>query len=335
MSPPFFSVVIPLYNREGYVGRAIVSVLNQIFQDFELVVVDDGSTDKSATVASGFSDSRLRLLNQRNGGEGSARNRGIQSSRGSWVAFLDPDDVWGPNHLSELREIIKRFPEAGIVSSTFRETWEGDDLSFLTPAGRKSGKLKKIDYFSVGWQMKVVHSSSIAISRTVCEEVGKFGPFRMGADSEYWVRVALRFPVAVSSLTTVAYMRGNGGIVETLKKEASHLSRVAPRTTSELSPSFPVILQWLATVDATRNPIMRKAVCRFVGVRLNSMILGAIVDGNCSDLRALGAIYPREFSRPLNPWKALAKMPCSGVRLASRSWSFLRSSREQLRGLRS
>ena len=134
------------------------------------------------------------------------------------MAFLDPEAVWGPRHLFEPQELIKRYLEAGMVSSTFGQALEGYDL-FLNPAVRKIGMLEKIDFVSAGWKMRVVHSSSVALTRRVSEEVGEFGPCRMGADSEYGVRVDLRFPVAVSSLPTFSYMSGHGGVMETSKKE--------------------------------------------------------------------------------------------------------------------
>src|SRR5687767_11003972 len=91
---PWFSVVVPLYNKRSFIRRAVVSVLSQSFTDFELIVVDDGSTDGSFEEIRDIADPRLRLIHQRNQGEGLARNTGMAAARGVWIAFLDADDMW-------------------------------------------------------------------------------------------------------------------------------------------------------------------------------------------------------------------------------------------------
>lgn len=108
------SVVIPLYNKELSVAGTLRSVLAQTYTDFEVIVVDDGSTDGSASVVESFADNRIRLIRKTNGGVSSARNRGIQEARGSHIAFLDGDDCWEPNYLEELVKLIDDFPDAAI-----------------------------------------------------------------------------------------------------------------------------------------------------------------------------------------------------------------------------
>ena len=92
-----FSVVIPLYNKELSIINTIQSVLDQTFQNFEIVVVNDGSTDRSVEMVEQFNDPRIRIINKSNGGVSSARNRGIQEAKYELVAFLDADDFWEQN----------------------------------------------------------------------------------------------------------------------------------------------------------------------------------------------------------------------------------------------
>jgi glycosyltransferase involved in cell wall biosynthesis len=107
---PLFSVVIPTYNRAACVGRAIDSVLHQTFQDYELIVVDDGSTDDTGEVVRRYGD-RVMLVSQPNRGVSAARNAGISRAAGEWVAFLDSDDEWLPGYLSKQAEVVSKYPE--------------------------------------------------------------------------------------------------------------------------------------------------------------------------------------------------------------------------------
>jgi glycosyltransferase involved in cell wall biosynthesis len=106
---PFFSVIIPVYNKAPFVRRAVDSVLHQTFADFELLLIDDASTDGSLPVLQAFSDSRIRILHRDRPGPGgyAARNLGIREARAEWVAFLDADDEWLPEHLEVLRRLVR------------------------------------------------------------------------------------------------------------------------------------------------------------------------------------------------------------------------------------
>ena len=113
------SVVIPLFNKAPFIERALRSVAAQTFTDFELIVVDDGSTDGGSTIVRSFSDPRIRLIEQENAGPGAARNRGLREARGEFVAFLDADDEWLPEFLSESVRLLDKNPNAGAVTSGY------------------------------------------------------------------------------------------------------------------------------------------------------------------------------------------------------------------------
>jgi len=109
------SVIIPLYNKEKTVAQSVNSVLIQTFQNFELIVVDDGSTDASASIVRDISDSRLRLITQENGGPSQARNTGMSHAKGEWTVFLDADDELLPDALHTMHEQVKKYPEADLI----------------------------------------------------------------------------------------------------------------------------------------------------------------------------------------------------------------------------
>ena len=118
MTQPTVSVVIPTFNRAGLIGRAIESVIAQVYQDWEIIVVDDGSTDETAAVVRGFAGrlgKRLSYIRQRNAGSSAARNRGIDESRGAFVAFLDSDDEYLPDKLALQLHLFELRPELGLV----------------------------------------------------------------------------------------------------------------------------------------------------------------------------------------------------------------------------
>jgi len=114
-----FSVIIPLYNKERHIKETLQTVLNQNFQEFEIIVVDDGSTDKGVEVVLGLNSEKIRLIRQDNHGVSVARNRGAEEARFSYLVFLDADDGLMPEYLSEIKSLIQDYPGAGIYASNF------------------------------------------------------------------------------------------------------------------------------------------------------------------------------------------------------------------------
>jgi len=117
---PLVSVVIPTYNRCGYLQQAIESVLSQSCGDFEVIVVDDGSTDETAQVIAKFSDERVRYLYQSNAGRSAARNWGMGAARGMYLAFLDDDDLYLPHKLASQVAFLESHPGVDLVGSGVR-----------------------------------------------------------------------------------------------------------------------------------------------------------------------------------------------------------------------
>lgn len=115
------SVIIPLYNKERFIARALASVFAQTFCEFEVIVVDDGSTDRSVEIVNGYKDSRLRLISQNNAGPGAARNAGIGQATGDLLSFLDADDEWLPDFLRQNVAVFGRHRDVAAVTSGYIE----------------------------------------------------------------------------------------------------------------------------------------------------------------------------------------------------------------------
>jgi len=118
LSNPTFSIILPTFNRAEYIGTAIESVLIQRHQDWELIIVDDGSTDDTRDIVDSFVDERISLISSSHNGVSSARNKGILAARGSYICFLDSDDVYFPDHLYQFDSFISKHPSTHIILRT-------------------------------------------------------------------------------------------------------------------------------------------------------------------------------------------------------------------------
>ncbi len=203
-----FSVVMPLYNKEKSVARAIASVMSQTCEDFELIVVDDGSTDDSLSVASRFSDSRVRVLSKENGGASSARNFGLNLCDGEFVAFLDADDEWDNEFLATIEQLVRKFPDALIYSTGYmnRESGKPDSrVIFRDTMDSATGEILQ-DYFRLIHKKGAsINNSSTSVVRLSFFREGLSFPEKMRSyeDHAVWYRLALRGDVAYAAKALV------------------------------------------------------------------------------------------------------------------------------------
>ena len=181
------SVVIPLYNKGPYIKRALSSVIDQTFQDFEIIVVDDGSTDNGADVVRSFDDLRIRLIQQENAGVSVARNHGIDEAKAELIAFLDADDEWLPKFLETIIRMRNNFPEAGVYATAYLwHSFKGKIVPkhYGIPAYTWEGIMP--NYFSVVANRSLpLTASSVAIPKSILYDIGMFqagliGRWRVG-----------------------------------------------------------------------------------------------------------------------------------------------------------
>jgi len=196
------SVIIPLYNKREYIGRTIQSVLDQNISDFEIIIVDDGSVDGSSDVVKSFHDNRIQLLRQKNQGVSIARNIGVKKADADFIAFLDADDEWLPNHLGTLLHLRNKYPDAGAFTTAYRIINARGKIRSARyraiPAPPFEGLI--LNYFkSAALGDSPMNSSSIGIPKIVFNEFGGFPEGAWwGEDTDLFGKIALKYPIAFS-----------------------------------------------------------------------------------------------------------------------------------------
>lgn len=202
------TIIIPLYNKETSIANALRGVLVQTYQDFEVVVVDDGSTDGSAAVIETFTDPRIRLVRQENAGVSAARNKGIEEARGEYVAFLDADDVWMPGFLIEIAALQREFPQCRAQATNYVFNSNGVKSPTILrkiPFSAERGVL--VNYFEVAsCSHPPVWTSAVCIERALLQEIGGFPVgIKSGEDLLTWAKVAVRTDWAYSMREMAQY----------------------------------------------------------------------------------------------------------------------------------
>jgi len=209
------SIVMPLYNKEEFVVTAINSVLGQTYQDFEIIVVDDGSKDGGADLVAAIPDPRIRLVRQVNGGVSQARNRGINESKGDLVFFLDADDWYGKTYLETMVRMAQEYPPGHFFAAHFKavyayrpEEWENteDDVVATAPPFDLITNFYERRY-RIG---PFVHTNSVVLWR---QDLVQFQPCfpvgeSLGEDQDLWFRLADRLQLVYCPLKLVAYRYG-------------------------------------------------------------------------------------------------------------------------------
>jgi len=209
MTPPRISIIVPLYNKVNEVERAIDSIFAQTIQDFELIIVDGGSTDGSMEKIKPYlRDPRIIVYHQRSTGVSGARNEGIEQTNTNLVAFLDADDEWKPTYLEEILSLQKMYPNAGIYATSYIPTYgtETQKLNLGDIPDSWKGLLPSYFHTVVLTRMTPFFTSSVAVPRNILFEMGLFRlNERMGEDTDLWARIALQYEIAYSSAALVKY----------------------------------------------------------------------------------------------------------------------------------
>ncbi len=222
---PFFSVIIPLYNKAKFIEETLQSVLDQDFLDFEIIIIDDGSTDDSVEIVEQFSDSRITLFKQKNTGVSIARNNGITAAKGTYMALIDADDYWYSNHLTALINQIHQFPDAGLYCNNYEvnlseHTKRNAEFNF----NYNTDCLLVKDFFRASIINSVAWTSAVAFTKEKFNAVDGFNPnLDTSEDLDLWIKLALRYTISFNPCLTMSYRYY---IHDSLTKKETNLIRL-------------------------------------------------------------------------------------------------------------
>lgn len=195
---PFFSIIIPLFNKENFIESTLKSVLIQSFTDFEILIVNDGSTDSSEEKAKQFADPRIRYFLKENGGASSARNYGIEKAQSNYITFLDADDYWYPTFLQEMCEKINRFPKQKVFSAAIEIETSKKTIPAVYSI-EKTNDFEIVNYFKASSKESVIWTSCAVFHKNIFEEIGNFDTeIQSGQDTDLWIRIGLVYPILFS-----------------------------------------------------------------------------------------------------------------------------------------
>ena len=207
MGNPTVSVVMAAYNHANFISQAISSVLSQSWQDFELIVIDDGSSDRTQEIVTGFGDP-VRYIYQANQGQGGARNTGIANARGEYICFLDDDDLWLPNCLETVMAVLQPRPEVGALYAACQVIdGEGNPLPQIMSRVVEPGEMYAA-LVEGGWFPPLV----VTVRKSVLDDVGPLDLSLRGTDDwELWLRVASKHVfIGISDVVALYRMHGGG-----------------------------------------------------------------------------------------------------------------------------
>lgn len=195
------SVVIPLYNKEQYIYKCIESVLSQTYTKFEIIIIDDGSNDNSLSIVNAFNNKFIKIISQKNMGVSIARNNGVKNAKYNFIAFIDADDEWLPNHLDELNKLVIFYPEAKLWASGYKKSNENKISQNLYKIYDLNDYLiNRLNGVSIAWTSAVLVSKESFLSKN-----GFMANHNHGEDQALWLDLASSGSIAKSFNITAKY----------------------------------------------------------------------------------------------------------------------------------
>ena len=205
-----FSIILPVYNKAGTIIQALDSIYSQTCNDFEVIVVNDGSTDNVLEVLDHY-ENPIRVITQKNGGVSAARNTGVDNAKGEYICFLDADDMWFPNHLEVIDNMMSVFPNVVFFGTCHKCSFPDGRI---VDCNKNIASLNDIILINdlIGFVNKyggLLNTNGICVRRNVLleEDIRFVIGETMGEDVDVWYRIALKHPIALSKQMTTIYRR--------------------------------------------------------------------------------------------------------------------------------
>ena len=216
--PKKFSVVIPLFNKGEYIYETINSVLSQLFENFELIVINDGSTDNGLSVVEAIFDDRLRVYTIENSGVSYARNYGIKKADGEYIAFLDADDQWEDNYLLLMNALIRKYPQCDMYGAAYKRVTKSNVLA----VGDHLCEGVVVDFFRTKLDCNINWTSATIVKTKVILETGGFPVGMIGGEDDYtWSKIAKNSKVAFTPKVLAKYNFRYGALTERIGRPDS------------------------------------------------------------------------------------------------------------------
>ncbi len=207
---PKFSVVIPLYNKEEFIKNSLNSVLSQTFQDFEIIIINDCSTDSSLHIVKQFTDNRITIIeHQKNKGLSASRNTGIKIAKSDYIAFLDADDIWKPGFLEKIEFLIENYPQASLFATKYDVLLKDNKIlehQFQIKGFTNHGIVS--NFFENNLNQSIFYPSCLCVHKNVFDSIGFYNEsISYSEDVDFNIRSQANFLFAYSDEALVTYLR--------------------------------------------------------------------------------------------------------------------------------
>lgn len=302
------SVVIPLYNKVNYISRALHSVLNQSYEDFEVIVIDDGSDDDGDKIVEAIQDRRISLIRQPSSGAAAARNTGIKAAKGDWIAFLDADDIWYSDNLATHMSLLDHHPDVNWSAGLYNRRLSNGKIEkvVLSLEFEKVAHNEVIEDFLLFLPYGYICTDTVVIRKPVFDEIGFMDTaLRTTQDLDMWLRLALVYPKLTYS---------NHPIAEYYTEIAD--SNTKYKTLERGEPSHVIFARKYLKVADELKPERAIAVRTLCLNQLNARIRRLMINGyRDSAMRIVDEFETFLGSLLCQEYRLLAKLPTRLLRL--------------------
>lgn len=217
---PKYSVVISAYNKGDFIQKTVESVFNQTVDDYEIIIVNDASTDHSDRAIKALKNDRITYhILETNQGAGAARNKGIELASGSYIALLDGDDIWEPNYLEEINILIEKFPDHKVFATAITiQEHDGKRASQYSFSNPHNERHLSLNYFTSSYKNTILTSSSTVIEKSVFPVVGNYNTtIKSGQDTDLWIRIGIAYPIGFSTKSLATYLDAPASLFKSIK----------------------------------------------------------------------------------------------------------------------